>query len=161
MDCVLAGLGTDTCPQIPVSRSTLAIFQGVHLKHRSPSVPGCPWNHKAAKQPRITAKFSFAAKSSQNSQTYFILHDPVQEAGSGSHEHHTEEEVKKRRWGREPFCPKLHLGEVASTIEFDIVAQSFRICKSLCGLCLSYLIFNKSLGFGTNYLLGRQITLIS
>lgn len=125
--------------------------------------PGYPWNDESAKPPRIIAKLSFAAKSSQNPQTYFILRNPVQEAASGSHADHTdeEEEVKKRGWEREPFCPKLHLGEVASTVEFNIVAQSFRISKSLCGLCLSYLIFNESLGFGTNYLLGRRITLIS
>lgn len=52
-------------------------------------------------------------------------------------------------WRHRPHC------------KLAIIAQSFRMSKSLCGFCISYLIFNKSLGFGTNYLLGRQITLIS
>jgi len=68
-------------------------------------VPGCPWNHEAAEAPKIIAKISFAAKSYQNSQTYFILHDPVQEAGAGSHADHTEQ-LKKRGSEMESFCPK-------------------------------------------------------
>lgn len=95
-------------------------------------MPGCPWKHEAAEAPKIIAKISFAAKSYQNSQTYFILHDPIQEAGSGSHADHMEEEVKKGGWERESFCPKLYLRGVGSTVKFDTVAQSFRMSKSLC-----------------------------
>lgn len=72
-------------------------------------------------------KSPFAAKSYQNSQTYFILHDPVQEDGSGSHEDHLEEEeVKKWGWERQSFCPKVSVREVSSTVKFILVAQSFK-----------------------------------
>lgn len=84
-----------------------------------------PWHLRLLKK----NKSHFAAKTYQNSQTYFILHDPVQKAGSGSHEDHMEE-VKKWGWERQSFCPKVSVREVGSTVKFILRAQ-FQGCPSL------------------------------